>query len=105
MQGHVFHPGGQQGKVPAMQHGKVLDIYVDAFLEGDGLVAHSDNTAFLTGKSVAIDGAVAIDTDVLQANTPDQAVFEVAVPEVLKTGEVTGFRGIVPLITLRLSRF
>jgi len=105
MQGHVFHPGGQEGKMPAMQHGEVLNIYVDTFLEGDGLVAHPDDAAFLAGKTVAIDGAVTVNADVFQANTPDQAVLEVAVSEVLETGEVTGLRRVIALITLGLGGF
>src|SRR5574344_948009 len=60
VQGHVFHPGGQEGKVTAMQHGEVLNIDVYTFLEGDGFVARPDNAAFFTRKAIAIDRAITI---------------------------------------------
>jgi len=89
----------------AMQHGEVLNIDVDTFLEGDGFVAHPDDAAFFTGKTIAIDGTIAINTDVFQADAPNQAVLEVAMPKVLVTGEITGFRRIIALVALGLCGF
>ena len=97
----MFHTGGKQGEVSAMEHGEVFQRDIPAILEADRFVAYTRQAAFFAGQSFAVDQSRTADGDVFQTDSPDQGVLPVAVTEVLVFIMLIGFRHVVSFVLFR----
>jgi hypothetical protein len=84
--------GGEDAEVPAVEDGEIAQGNTTAEFERDGLVSRA---AALADQSLAVDQAGALNGDVVEAFTPDQAVMKVTVAKVLKLVPLIGLGGIV----------
>ena len=91
--GEVVHAGGEDAEVSAVHNRKIAQRHLTAELEGDRFVAAA--AAFPARQSLTANQAAAQDRDVFESLAPDQAVVEMAVPEILKLVPLVGLRRVV----------
>jgi hypothetical protein len=91
--GQVVDAGGQDAEMAAVRDGEIPQRHVMAKLQGDGFIAAC--SALPARESLSRDPSGTVDGHVFQAFTPDQAVVEVAVTEILKLVPCVGLRRIV----------